>query len=88
MNRLLRLLQELNRLFILLGRVGTRIAGFMLNILPALVYRLILREIVWKWWLGYGERPFRVLAIVALFLVVTWLLYWRFGSFVLESPLG
>lgn len=41
-------------------------------------------ELVWKWWLGYGERPLRVLAVVVLILLGLWLLYWQTGTFVLE----
>ena len=42
-------------------------------------------ELVWKWWFGYGEQPFRVLVVSVLALVTTWLLYWQLGDFVLEG---
>ena len=39
----------------------------------------------WKLLLAYGEDPGRVLVIIAAIFVATWLLYWQFGYFVLES---
>lgn len=38
---------------------------------------------MWRWWLGYGESPMRVLSVIGLILLITWLLYWHMGTFVL-----
>jgi hypothetical protein len=57
---------------------------FLLVPLFRFLYLLILQELVWRWWLGYGERPSRVLVIVALILGSTWILYWQVGTFVLD----
>ena len=45
----------------------------------------ILRGLIWRWWFGYGERPFRVIITVIVLLTVTWLSYWQLGSFVLDA---
>ena len=50
-----------------------------------LIRNRILHRLIWRWWFGYGERPFRVIVTVAVLLVVTWLCYWQLGSFVLDE---
>lgn len=45
-------------------------------------------QLVWRGWLGYGERYFNVLATVAVILVLTWLLYWQAGIFVLDQSVS
>lgn len=51
-----------------------------------LFLRFVFEVLILGWWLGYGERPLRVLTVVGLILVVTWLLYWFAGTFVLDAP--
>jgi hypothetical protein len=46
------------------------------------------RKLFWEWWLGYGERPVRVLVVAILTIVSTWLLYWQVGTFVLDPAVG
>lgn len=45
-------------------------------------------QLVWRWWLGYGERPERVILTVVVFLVGTWLGYWQLGMFVIDAGPG
>ena len=45
-------------------------------------------QLVWRWWLGYGERPERVVLTVAVFLAGTWLSYWQLGTFVIDAGSG
>ena len=42
-------------------------------------------QLVWRWWLGYGERPERVVLTATVALVGTWLGYWQLGMFVIDS---
>lgn len=35
--------------------------------------------------MAYGEEPGRVLVIIVVIFVATWLSYWQFGSFITES---
>jgi hypothetical protein len=64
--------------------VTVLVVRFLIIMPSHFIYLLVLQELVWRWWLGYGERPFRVLFDIAVVLVSTWLLYWQFGDFVLE----
>ena len=77
-----------SRLVVLPWRAGISSLIFLSRFVDWFLKGLILEQIVWRWWLGYGERPFRVLSVVALILVLTWLLYWQVGTFVLDSPEG
>lgn len=64
---------------------ASRIIMYLLS-LPVVVARnWILRGLIWRWWFGYGERPFRVIATVTVLLIITWLCYWQLGSFVLDA---
>ena len=74
------------RLISLLWDVTKSTGGFLLRTAWGWFRQLILEELVWKWWLGYGERPLRVLTVIGLILVATWLLYWLAGTFVLDAP--
>jgi len=87
-SRVLRWVQRIVRLFVFISDVTLRTARFLFLAIPLVSYNLVMQELVWRWWLGYGERPFRVLSVVALILVLTWLLYWQVGTFVLDSPEG
>ena len=77
--------QFASRVVSLLWDAGTNAARY----LPKAAWRsfrwIILEELIWKRWLGYGERPFYVLAVIGLILLITWLLYWQVGTFVLDS---
>ena len=42
------------------------------------------RKLFWEWWLGFGERPERVLVVAFLILGVTFFLYRQVGTFVLD----
>ena len=57
---------------------------FFFRQLLGFVYSGILQNLIWRWWLGYGERPWRVLAVIILVLTGTWLAYWLLGDFVLN----
>jgi hypothetical protein len=48
------------------------------------LYFLFIQTLVVWLWLGHGERPGRVLLVAVLVLLVTWLLYWQVGTFVLD----
>ena len=85
MSRLPQWIQAVGRLFVLFGHIGVSSARFLFKSIPVFLYNLVMHELLWKWWLGYGERPLRVLAAVAVILVATWLLYWQIGAFVLDS---
>lgn len=87
MNELLRWGQAVGRLFLFLWAATVASVRFFFVPLPRLLYLFLLQELVWRWWLGYGERPFRVLLVVAVILMSTWLLYWQVGTFVLELGL-
>lgn len=59
----------------------------------ATAFLRLFRLVVWyeaarKWWLGYGERPFQVLAVLAGVVGVTTVLYWPFGTFVLNPDMS
>ena len=84
MNALSRWAQVTRRFLSFLWAVAVMGVQSLVVILPRFIYLLVLQELVWRWWLGYGERPFRVLAFVAVILVSTWVLYWQFGNFVLN----
>lgn len=88
MSRVFQWAQSLGRLFAFFRSISLRTARFLFLGLPIFIYNLVMHELVWKWWLGYGERPRRVLAVVALILVGLWLLYWQAGTFVLDSTDG
>ena len=79
----------LKNLFRRLAQILSRAANAILeNALrqPAISVRnWILRDLIWRWWFGYGERPFRVIVTVTVLLVITWLCYWQLGSFVLDA---
>lgn len=53
--------------------------------LGAGLYFLFVQRLVVGAWLGHGERPGRVLLVAIFVLIVTWLLYWQVGTFVLDS---
>ena len=78
----------LSGLVVLPWRAGISSLIFLSRFVDWFLQGFILEQIVWRWWLGYGERPFRVLSVVALILALTWLLYWQVGTFVLDSPDG
>jgi hypothetical protein len=67
--------------------VGTGAIGFLGRVL-LLSGGFLWRKLFWEWWLGYGERPIRVLVLALLILVTTWILYWQLGTFVLDSGGG
>ena len=48
------------------------------------VVNKILLNLIWRWCLGYGERPSRVIVFVIVILLATWICYWQLGSFVLD----
>ena len=79
----------MRNLFRRLARIFSNAANAILdNALrqPAISARnWILRGLIWRWWFGYGERPFRVIVTVIVLLTVTWLSYWQLGSFVLDA---
>ena len=91
MNRLVRWPKQIGlfftRLIILFWGITKSTVAFLPRAVWRLVRELILEELVWRRWLGYGERPFNVLAAIGLILVVTWILYWQVGTFVLDSSL-
>lgn len=68
----------------LLWGVATNAARFLPKAAWRLLRGIILEELIWRRWLGYGERPFNVLAVIGLILVITWLLYWQVGTFKLD----
>lgn len=84
MNILLRWRRAVGRLCAFLWSVVVSVVRLLVVVVPQFIYLLLLQELVWKWWLGYGERPFRILSVIAIVLVSTWLLYWQLGTFVLE----
>ena len=56
--------------------------------LVQLSYRLmrywVWAQVIFRFGLGYGERPGRVLLLLTAILVVPWLTYWQGGAFVLD----
>lgn len=76
------------RLGILVYRIASGTAAFLPNAVWRMIRGLILEELVWRRRLGYGERPFNVLLVIALALLATWLLYWQVGTFVLDSSVS
>lgn len=85
MNKLLDWAGTIGRFFLFLKSTAVAVGRFVLVGFPRFLAILVLQELLWRWWLGYGERPFRVLSVIGLILVVTWLLYWQVGTFVLDS---
>jgi hypothetical protein len=79
-----RWLSTVRRFLAFLWVVAVLIVRFLIIVLSQVIYVLVLQELVWRWWLGYGERPFRVLFVIVLVLLSTWLLYWQFGNFILD----
>ena len=59
------------------------ILGYVLWRPVDLIRIWILTGLIWRWWLGYGEKPIRVIISVVVILLATWLCYWQLGSFVL-----
>ena len=84
----LRLLGVIRRVFPFLWNLAGICGRSLFLILPRALHNFVWRELVWRWWLGYGESPFRVLFAIALILAVTWLLYWQAGTFLLETSEG
>jgi len=80
--------RTISRPFILIWRAVASVTTFLFKGIPIFLYGLVFQELIWRWWLGYGEKPGRVLIVVFLILVVTSVLYWQFGIFLLDSPHG
>jgi hypothetical protein len=80
LSKLLAAGSALGRFCLFVGRVAVistrRLAGAL--------YSALFEWLVVGAWLGHGERPGRVLLVAILGLVVTWLLYWQVGTFVLD----
>ena len=49
-----------------------------------LIHNWILTGLILRLWLGYGERPGRVIVSIIVILLATWICYWQLGSFVLD----
>lgn len=79
-SRVLRWRRPLGRFLGFLGGVAVASA----TALGGGLYFLFVQRLVVRLWLGHGERPGRVLLVAILVLVVTWLLYWQVGTFVLD----
>ena len=75
----------MNTLFDRFRQRARRIIKYSLRRPAISVRNWILRGLIWRWWFGYGERPFRVIVTVIVLLTVTWLSYWQLGSFVLDA---
>lgn len=84
MRRLSSWRRTISRPFILIWRTIASAATFLFKGLPIFLYGLVFQELIWRWWLGYGERAGRVLGVVVLILIVTSVLYWQFGTFDLD----
>lgn len=76
------------RVIAFLWTVAVSSIKFILRVVELLLRDLLWEELVWKWWLGYRERPVRVLVVAILMIVSTWILYWQAGTFVLDSAMG
>ena len=88
MSRFIRRIQDIGQLVCRIFLVLWRIIGRFFNLLghgTVQIPGFIWRKLFWEWWLGYGERPIRVLIVALFILGTTWVLYWRIGTFVLDS---
>lgn len=85
MRRFIRGIQGIGRAswqtLLILGRtIGKIVRHFACGVIQSPGF--LWRRLFWAWWLGYGERPNRVLAVAILILVGTWVLYWQLGTFI------
>lgn len=42
----------------------------------------------WRLCVGFGEYPSRILFVIPILFIVTWMAYWQLGTFILETTDG
>lgn len=65
-------------------KAANAIMGYVLWRPIDLIRNWIIAWLILRWWLGYGERPGRVIISIGVILLATWICYWQLGSFVLD----